>query len=59
MKIDHTVCIFCKGTGMLTEECSCPTCNGVGYYELSPAFKEALRVTKNEPVKKKRTRRQK
>ena len=53
MKIDYAVCIFCKGSGQVTEECACPTCNGVGYFELSPEAKEAIRVAKNEPIKKK------
>ena len=54
MKIDYAVCIFCKGSGQVTEECACPTCNGVGYFELSPEAKEAIRVAKNEDTIKKK-----
>lgn len=55
MKIDHAICIFCTGSGMVTQECTCPTCNGVGYVELSPEAKTAILAAKE----KKRTRRQK
>ena len=50
MKTDHTVCRICRGSGMVTQECICGECDGVGYIEVDP---ELLRkLTGNTRVKK-------
>ena len=50
MKTDHTVCRICRGSGMVTQECICGECDGIGYIKVDP---ELLRkLTGNTRVKK-------
>ena len=50
MKADHTVCRICRGSGMVTQECICGECDGIGYIKVDP---ELLRkLTGNTRVKK-------
>ena len=51
MKADHTVCRICRGSGMVTQECICGECDGVGYIEVDPEFLRRL-TGKITPVKK-------
>lgn len=50
MKTDHAVCRICRGSGMVTQECICGECDGIGYIKVDP---ELLRkLTGNTKVKK-------
>ena len=50
MKTNHTVCRICRGSGMVTQECICGECDGIGYIKVDP---EILRkLTGNTRVKK-------
>ena len=50
MKADHAVCRICRGSGMVTQECICGECDGIGYIKVDP---ELLRkLTGNTRVKK-------
>ncbi len=42
MKADHTVCRICRGSGMVTQECKCPECDGVGYIKVDPELLHRL-----------------
>ena len=59
MKANHTVCRICRGSGMVTQECICGECDGVGYIEVDPELLRRLtgelatRVKKSVGGKKK------
>ena len=57
MKADHAVCRICRGSGMVTQECVCVECNGIGYIKVDPEVLRRLtgatRVKKSLGGKKK------
>ena len=59
MKADHAVCRICRGSGMVTQECICGECDGVGYIKVDPELLRRLtgelatRVKKSVGGKKK------
>ena len=50
MKADHTVCRICRGSGMVTQECICGECDGIGYIKVDPEL--LYKLTGNTKVKK-------
>lgn len=40
MKVGHDICIICRGSGMVTQECICPECDGLGYVKVTWGEKE-------------------
>lgn len=57
MKADHAVCRICRGSGMVTQECICGECDGIGYIkvdlELLRKFTGSTKVKKSLGGKKK------
>ena len=52
MKADHTVCRICRGSGMVTQECICGECDGVGYIKVDPEFLRRITGELSTRVKK-------
>lgn len=34
MKVGNDICIICRGSGAVTQECICPECDGLGYIKV-------------------------
>lgn len=52
MKVNHAVCRICRGSGMITQECICGECDGIGYIEVDPEVLRQIANTVPKKVKK-------